>query len=241
VRHGTIDQHASLSRYFKIDARVKIVTILIFVVTVSLLREIYSLSTAFLFITILILLSRIPLKHFIKRYSIALPFIFFASISLFLTNNIQAGFHMFLRISTCVLALLLLSSTTAFFDLLKGLQKLKIPNIIIVLLMFTYRYFFVFIEEKERMNLARKSRGFTNKTHIFDKKTMQVISYTIGMILIRAYERGLRIYDALKVRGYEGTIKTLTKMQITSKDYLFCFIFLCFSTVLVYIEWILII
>ena len=240
MRHGTIDQNATLSRFYFLDARIKIISILIFVVVVSLLREKYSLTVAVLFIVLLIIISKIPLIHFIKRYCYAFPFILFASLSLFLTNNIQAGFYMFIRISTCVLALLFLSSTTAFFDLLKGLQKLKIPNIIIVLLMFTYRYFFVFIEEKDRMTLARKSRGFHTKSHLFDKRTMQVIAYTIGMILIRAYERGLRIYDALKVRGYEGTVKTLTKMQIKPIDYIFCFIILSLSTLLVYIEWIMI-
>lgn len=173
-----------------------------------------------------------------KRYLLAFPFILFAAISLYFSTNFVTSGLMFIRISTCVFTLILLSSSTLFFDLLKGLQSLKIPNIIIVLLMFTYRYFFVFIEEKERMRLARKARGFHGGSHLFDRFSMKIISYTIGMILIRAYERGLRIYDALINRGYTGRIKTINEMKIRYVDVLFCSFFIIFSFLLAYVEWI---
>jgi cobalt/nickel transport system permease protein len=124
---------------------------------------------------------------------------------------------MFIRISTCVLALILLSSTTPFFDLLKGFQRLKVPNIFIILIMFTYRYFFVFIEELYRMKLARKSKGF------------------------RGGKRGVRIYDALVTRGYRGEIKTLTPLKFKSLDYCFCSIFMVISILLIYYDWIVIV
>ena len=41
----------------------------------------------------------------------------------------------------------------------------------------------------------------TKGKHLFDKKGMQLISFTAGSVLIRAYERGNRMYTALVSRG----------------------------------------
>jgi cobalt/nickel transport system permease protein len=139
-----------------------------------------------------------------------------------------------------VLALIILSSTTPFFDLLKGFQRLKVPKIFIILLMFTYRYFFVFIEELHRMKLARKSKGFHGGKHLFDKQGMKTISFTAGMVLVRAYQRGVRIYDSLMARGYTGEIKTLTELKFKNIDYSFCLIFVSISIILFYYDWIVI-
>ncbi|MCK5559708.1 MAG: hypothetical protein KAJ51_03910, partial [Thermoplasmata archaeon] len=136
-----------------------------------------------------------------------------------------------------VLALILLSSTTPFFNLLKGLQKLKVPEIFIILLMFTYRYFFVFIEELHRMKLARKSKGFRGGRHLLDKRGMKTISFTAGMVLIRAYQRGVRIYDALLIRGYDGTLRTLRPLKFKAWDFGFCTVFICISILLFYYDW----
>lgn len=241
MRHSNIDQYARESNFYHFDSRVKIIGILFFVIFVALLRDFIPLIIAFSFIILIILISNVPGSHIFKRYLLTLPFIIFASLTVLFTNNLIMFFSMYLRISTCVLALIVLSCTTPFFDLLKGLQSLKLPGIFIVLLMFTYRYFFVFIEELHRMRQARVARGFTGGKHLLDKWSMKTISYTAGMLLIRAYNRGVRIYDSLLVRGFDGKIRTLTPFKITGLDLIFGLILIFMGIYLLYYDWLVII
>jgi cobalt/nickel transport system permease protein len=114
---------------------------------------------------------------------------------------------------------------------------MKVPGIFIILLMFTYRYFFVFVEESHRMKLARKSKGFHGGKHLFDKIGMRTISFTAGMILIRAYRRGVRIYDALLVRGFDGKVRTLTQLKITFLDIILVITLIFAGSILLYHDW----
>jgi cobalt/nickel transport system permease protein len=144
---------------------------------------------------------------------------------------------MFIRISTCVLLLIMLSSSTPFFDLLKASQRLRVPKLMITLLMFLYRYIFVLTEEYQRMRMAQKARGRKRGKNLFDRKGMHTISQTAGMVLVRAYQRGVRIYDALRSRGYSGDIKTLTQMRFRGVDYAFCANMIFFSVFILWIDW----
>ncbi|MEW5759764.1 MAG: cobalt ECF transporter T component CbiQ [Candidatus Thermoplasmatota archaeon] len=221
MKHYSIDQYAINSSFYALDPRAKIVSLLFFVLVIALIHELKALIIAFFSVFIMIAISRVPILHITKRYIIALPFIFFAFLSIYFYSGIYNAILIFLRISVCVLTLILLSTTTPFFDLLNALQKLKIPKLFIVMLMFTYRYFFVFVDELERMKIARKARCFSFGKSFFDKYSMKIISFTCGMVLVRAYDRGTRIYDALKSRGYDGNIKTIKNFCFKHYDYVF--------------------
>lgn len=236
MHHSSIDQYAKNSRFYSLDPRSKIIGIFVFVVIVSLIKDLHKLIISDLFIITVIAYSKIPIHHILKRYLVAFPFILFTFIAMFISKDYLFALKIFFRISCCVLALILLSSTTPFFDLLKGFQNLKVPNIFIILLLFTYRYFFVFIEELHRMKLARKARAFQGGMHLFDKKGMKTISYTIGMVLVRAYDRGVRIYDALLIKGFNGKIKTLRSLKFTPIDFIFCLIFISISFLLIFTD-----
>lgn len=240
MRHGNIDQHARASSFFSLDPRAKILAIIFCVVIVALLRDLIPLIISLSLALSILIISNIPLKHIVKRYLIAFPFAVFASLSLLLYSGLWISLAMFLRVSTCVLLLILLSSTTPFFDLLKASQRLKVPKLIIVLCMFLYRYIFVMNEEYQRMKMARKARGFKGGKHLFDGKAMHVISSTAGMVLIRSYNRGVRIYDALLSRGYDGEIRTLTELRFKKIDYAFAMDLMLFSAFILWMDWLVI-
>jgi cobalt/nickel transport system permease protein len=235
--HTSIDQYASRSSFYYLDPRAKILAFTFFIIIVSFLKELFTLLIAIFYINLLIFISWIPPLHIMKRYSIAVPFILFASLTIYFTSGILLSISMFIRISTCVLALILLTSIILFFDTLKALRTFKLPEIFLSLLLFTYRYFFVILDELNRMTLARKSRGQRKGKHIFDRKGMQPISFTAGLVLVRAYERGNRMFTALLSRGYDGKIKTLTQLHFKPSDYIFCVCLSSFSILLFCIDW----
>jgi cobalt/nickel transport system permease protein len=232
-----IDQYSRNSTLYRFDPRVKFASTVAFVVTLSFMRDINALIIALVFIILLLVVSKIPFRHFFKAFSMALPFIAVASIALFFTSGAQPAIAMALRISTSVMALLLLITTTPFFDILKALRWFRVPYMFCSLLLFTYRYIFVIMEELELMNMARKSRGFSLKGNLFSKDIFQTISFTAGMVLVRSYERSKRIYDGLLARGFRGEIHTLRPPRARPRDAIYTAVFASTIIIISFIQW----
>ena len=103
------------------------------------------------------------------------------------------------------------------FDIsMLALQRLKCPKIIVQMLLFTYRYVFVFIAEMRRMETAMRARGFVKKT---DQRTLRVIGNFVGTLLIRSFERTERIYKAMLSKGYQGEFHSLVTFQSAGSDW----------------------
>lgn len=218
MRHHEIDQYARRSPLNRFDPRVKIVSTVVLVISMAFLTELYPLLICLAFLLVLVAVSKVPGKHLGKSYLMAFPFIFFTSFTILVTSGPDPGLNMFLRITNSLIALLLLVSTTPFFDLLKSLRWFRVPSIISSLLLFTYRFIFVLLDELERMRIARKARGFNGGRNIFQKDALRTIAYTAGMVFVRSNTRAGNIYDALKSRGYDGEIRTLNRLRASPKD-----------------------
>lgn len=213
MKHTTIDHYAKTSPFYHIDPRAKIIGFLLFVICVALMQSLVFLLIAFIFIFMIAVASVVPALHFATRYLVAFPFIILAALAALFAAGSVAALSMFVRISSCIFALIILSATTDFLDVLKGFQWMRVPQIFLNLLLFMYRYLFLFREELHRMSQARKARGYRKGKHILDRSSMRTISYAVGATLVRASERGNRIYDAMLTRGYDGKVRTLTPLH----------------------------
>jgi cobalt/nickel transport system permease protein len=226
LKHTHVDEFAAHS-CLDYEPRLKLVFTFLFICAVAAASNWIALAIGFVFVSFLIAISGIPVRHVLKRYAEALPFIAMVSLA-GLFSGWQIAAIMFARTTVAVLAIILLASTTPFFEILSAFQKMRIPQIFVQMLMFTYRYIFVLSDEMGRMAQARKARGFSGGRHLFDKHGMGVISSSIGMVFVRAHERGERVYASLKMRGYDGTVKTPERRGIGPRDIAFA---LCFTVV----------
>ena len=104
---------------------------------------------------------------------------------------------------------IVLTATTTNIELIYGLQKLKLPPIIIAIMSFSIRYIDVFIDEFKRVKISMQSRGYIEK----GIKTLLPIAYASGAMLIRGYERGERVYLSMISRGFTGVI------ELQDRDY----------------------
>ena len=197
MRTADADRYSRSSTLYGFDPRIKLVGSISLVVALSFVRDIAALLVALAFLIALLLVSRIPIGHFARSFAVALPFIIVASVAMFFTSGWENAAAMALRISASVMALLLLVTSTPFFDVLWALRWFKVPYIICALLLFTYRYIFVMLEELERMSMARRSRGFSGRGNLLSKEIFKTISFTAGMVLVRSYKRAQDIYDGL--------------------------------------------
>lgn len=218
MSHTEIDMFAKRSFLYSFDPRVKLLCTIIFVVIVAVLRTLEAVMVAGIFILLLAAVSRVPVKHLAYNFALALPFILFAALTMLFTKGWENSLLIGLRISVCVLTLLLLVTTTPFFKTLQALRYFRIPRIISNLLLFTYRFIFLLLDEAERMSMARKARGFTGGRNLLDKRAFQTIAATIGMTFVRSNARATNIYDALLSRGYNGEMRTLDRPKVKARD-----------------------
>jgi cobalt/nickel transport system permease protein len=135
--------------------------------------------------------------------------------------NLPYSWTVFLTVSLkawlSTLYLILLSSTIRFPDLLKALEKLKMPHIIILTLSFMYRYIFVFQDEALRMKRARDARS--REGNVFWH--INSLGSIIGSLFIRAYERGERVYKAMLARGFDGEVSNINEFNLKPSDLIF--------------------
>jgi cobalt/nickel transport system permease protein len=226
------------------DARVKVLFTLAFIVSLSLSPHgawpayvlFFSLSLS------LALASRLGLAVVFKRSLLALPFAL-AALPLIFTGPppryplewlpmvpllySPTGMERFLSIAVkswiSVQAAILLSATTRFPDLLAALRQLGVPRLLVAVTGLMWRYLFVMFEEVTRLLRARTSRS-TNS--IPGKKAggslrwrAKVAGGMAGSLFLRSLERSDRIYAAMLARGYTGEPAVIGSKPMTRHDW----------------------
>ena len=145
------------------------------------------------------IISGIPLSYLAQRLLLVEPFVLGLAV---LTLLQPGGWMVFLGIvvksTLCLLAMVLLASTTPFAELVQVLRRLRVPALLVTTVALLYRYLFVLSDEIERMNRARHSRTFIRHRW----RTWQTLASVIGQLFVRSTERAERIYAAMCARGW---------------------------------------
>jgi cobalt/nickel transport system permease protein len=169
---------------------------------------------AFLLLAGLVRTSRVPPTYLLRRMVVELPFLGFALLLPFVaagprtdvlglslsTEGLTGAWTFLAKATLGVLASLLLAATTEPVHLLRGLEWLHVPPVLVQIMAFMVRYLDVVGDELGRMRVALSSRGFTAR----DPRHWPVIAASAGALFIRSYERGERVHLAMVSRGYDG-------------------------------------
>ena len=183
----------------------------------------------FLLLVTAAVLSKIPLLLLFKRALIEIPFIFFAILMPFFgtgekfeiagielyREGLLAGTSIVVKGTLGVLAAVILSTTTTAREILRGLERLKLPAVMVQIASFMLRYVNVISDEMERMKVARESRGFV-ATGI---KHWKVLATSAAALFIRSYERGERVHLAMLSRGFDGNLPSLDNNKATQRQW----------------------
>ncbi len=121
----------------------------------------------------------------------------------------------YLKAIAIVLLVVPMFGTNRFDISIKALERLKVPNKIVQMILFSYRYIFVFLTEMRRMMVGMQVRGFEKKS---DTHTMKTMGNFVGVLLVRSFERSERVYHAMLSRGYKGVLNTYFDYKITARD-----------------------
>lgn len=206
MKHNFADEYAYIDSWLSHKpAKRKIVlsVIFVFLIVLTPITVKPAFGIYFFLISVLILISRIPIIFFIKRLLVVLPFVALVAVSIPFIQKDGLGIFVncVIKALLVILSLTLLIQTTRFTCLLKALNGLKVPALIVTLLSFMYRYFFVLEDEVERKKRALELRCGEKKDFRILKSTANIIA----TLFIHTYERAERIYLAMCARGYKGS------------------------------------
>jgi len=122
-----------------------------------------------------------------------------AILSLFSPETRPVCLAVLLKSNLCVTAMLLLTWTTPFHEILRVLRRLRLPAVMLATLALMSRYLPVLGEEARRMERARASRTYGGGRRVIWRSLATVL----GQLFIRSADRAERIYLAMTARGWK--------------------------------------
>jgi cobalt/nickel transport system permease protein len=111
----------------------------------------------------------------------------------------------------------LLGATTTFPAVLRGLDAMRVPRLLVLIAGFMYRYLFVLAAETGRMRAALVSRGYRPR-HALHAGAMGRVATAM---FLRTYGRGERVHLAMLARGYRGAMPHSAPLALRRADVAF--------------------
>jgi cobalt/nickel transport system permease protein len=228
-----------------LDPRVKILVTLIFSFVVALNQHLPGTLMSLVLPLALLACARISLKRVLARLAIVNGFILFIWFFIpFSTpgttiytlgplsiqrEGILTALLITLKSNSIILMVLALLGTSQIFTLVHALSHLWVPDKLVHLFFFCFRYINVIHHEYHRLVNAMKMRGFKPKTNMH---TYRTYAYLVGMLLVRSFDRSKRILQSMKCRGFKGEFYILHHYQMKHADYALAGSGLAFSALL---------
>lgn len=228
------------------DARVKILTVMAYIVAVFLVRQFHFLGflACFLFVVIATAFSRVPFLRVLKSIKAILFVIILSSILQLFFNSqgnvvfsawkikitdiglLNAGFIV-LRITLVVLGASLLTLTTSPVEIADGIESLLYPlkwikfpvHEFALIMSIALRFIPSLLDETDRIIKAQKARGADFESGNIFKRAKALIPVLIPL-LISSFRRADELADAMDSRCYSGSkVRTkYKKMKVTWRD-----------------------
>lgn len=229
-----IDRFAHLeTSIHRWDPRIKILSLGIFLFGVAALKSIPLVLIALITAIIFLKITYIPLHFiisgikwvvfFLAPFFVIMPFSYPGEAAFYIWRfpfaweGLRIAALIFIKAIAIVLTTYAIFGSARFDISMIALQRLRCPKIIVQMLLFTYRYIFVFIEEMKRMDTAMRCRGFIMKTNM---ETLRVMGNFVGTLLVRSFERTSRVYKAMLSKGYQGEFHTMMVFNAGIKDFI---------------------
>ena len=198
----------------RLPPQCKLVAVLVFVlVVVSTPRDWFWAFAAYAgLLAVVALIAQVPAPTIARRMTVEIPFVTFALLLPFLShgptvqvlglslseNGLLGAWNVLAKATLGVVASILLAASTEPRSLLLGIERLRMPQLMMQIMQFMFRYADVVRSEMQRMHVARESRAFRAR----DVRQLRVLARSAGALFIRSYERGERVHLAMLSRGH---------------------------------------
>lgn len=259
IKDITIGQYFPGNSFIhKMDARMKIILVVLLIVSIFVCKNIFSLATIILATVILVAISRISPKTILKSIKpLAIIIIITAILNIFYgtgeplvtigklsitANGIETAIFMAVRIITLVVISSLLTYTTSPTELTDALERLLKPlkyikvdvHSIAMTMTIALRFIPTLVEEIDKIMSAQKSRGADMDSGGLIHRAKALIPVLIPLF-VSAFRRAGELAYAMECRCYRGGDgRTKMKvMKMSAKDFLALFVVIVLLGVIV--------
>jgi len=213
------------------DPRAKVISTLFMVCAIAVLNRVLAATAAFFIACIFLYVTKLPPMQVVKRLFVVNAFIAFLWLFLPFSvpgrvffsiwrwhasiDGIKMAVLITLRCNAILIIIITFIETTLIPILALALSDLRVPDKLIFIMLISYRYINVIFQEYNRLLQAARIRGFVPKNDI---RTYKTYAYMVAMVLIRSYERGIRVHQAMILRGFNGKFYSLHRFHLQRKD-----------------------
>lgn len=229
----------------RLDPRTKLLLLILFIVFIFLANGFLSLGVLALFMVVSMIISKIPVKMYLRNIRSILPIIIITAllnvfysgggrvlidwwIITITTSGISRAIFMAVRIILLILASAVLSYTTsptsltgAIESLLKPLKFIGLGNAVHTMAMvmtIALRFIPTLIEETQKIMNAQKARGADMESGNLIKRVKALLPVLIPL-LISSIRRAYELAEAMECRCYNGG-GGRTKFRIMKYSYI---------------------
>lgn len=211
------------SAIHRLDPRVKIVNLLVFLVVLATAhRNLAALASGLLMLLLATLYcARLPLTAAILRAGMVFPFTAVFALVCWLAGDPARGIAILFKSYLSALAVLAVVSTTPLPALMRGLEMTGSPRFLLMVIQFLYRYLFVISEEAQHMSKAAASRGATSRGWFATRSRFRAAAGALAVLFARSYGRAEDVHRAMLARGFPGHFRTLGALHFRVADAFF--------------------
>ncbi len=233
-----------------IDPRLKIILLFIFSIVLAVFKGLPSLFCALLISLPPLLFASVPLTVILRRLIpvnamilflwIFLPFstpgeVFWASGFIEVTNEgLLLASMLTLKANAMMLMFIAFVVSTPVNTAGHAMSRLGMPEKLVHLFFFTYRYIHVIYDEYLRLKKAMLIRGFVPRTN---RHTYRSYAYLVGMLLVKSADRARRVHNAMLCRGFTGKFYSMATFSITKTDVFVCSVMILLIVLMGVVEW----
>lgn len=218
------------SSVHRLDPRFKILALIASIVFIFLAGNFVTLGFVTAFTLMVLLISRVPLKMYLKNLKVILPVIIFtAIINMFYagegvtlvdwwifhitTGGIKRAVFMALRVVLLILISAVLTYTTTPNDLTDAIERLCSPlkfiglgsvvHMLAMMMTIALRFIPTLIEETQKIMNAQKARGASFEEGNLMQRIKALVPILIPL-LISSIRRAYELAEAMECRCYNG-------------------------------------
>ena len=252
----------------KLDPRIKIILTIAYIVMLFLIKEFIGFAISIVFLLILYLVSKIPLKMILRGLKPVLPLILFTSVlNIFFVKGstvlwqwgiftiswegIRLAIFMPIRILALIAGSSLLTYTTSPIALTDGIERLLKPlkyikfpvHELAMMMTIALRFIPTLLEETDKIMSAQKARGADMESGGIIQRAKALIPILIPLF-ISAIRRAEELALAMECRCYHGGEgrTRMKQLHLSGRDIVACAVMAgCMTIVIllrIYLPWV---
>ena len=236
----------------RLDPRIKLLTLVLFAVTASLVHSVWVLVALIGVTSVLAAASRVGVGSFERKVWASAGLLAFllaapSAMQIFTPGPVvvplgpfsltEPGLMGAATLTTRVVAAagfaLLVVWTMRWSDLLKALSAMRLPDVVVATLAMTQKQILTLLRTVEQVHLARESRTLTRGSA---RANRAWVTERMAFVVRKSMKTADDVYDAMLSRGFTGAMPSLVKLRLRPRDWAWSVASIALCAAMLYVD-----